>query len=163
MTIPPDQWFDTSLRFLIGTGVGRDFGVEGGWWPGTQASDPNPTFRGITQRTYDAYRKRLRKPFRDVRLCTDAELRRIYWGYWEDADCHRYDWPICLALFDCSVNSGPGNARKLWARSLNLGTFLAVRQEFYDAIIARKPHLAPNAGGWRKRLDKLKRFIAENP
>lgn len=147
--------FARALEFVLS--------VEGGWWPGTKASDPNPTMRGVTQRVYDAWRDRHGSPRRSVRVIETSELQTIYGNYWLAAGCQHLDWPVCLIHFDTAVNSGPGNARKLGKRSgYEAERYLGVRQAFYDAIVARNPAMRPNAAGWRKRLDRLRTFIQEH-
>lgn len=90
--------------------------LEGGWWPGAK-SDPNPTMHGITQRTYDAYRKAQTLPPRSVRWIEPDEEAAIYRTYWTGAGCQHLDWPVCVVHFDCAVNSGPGNAKILGRRA----------------------------------------------
>lgn len=147
--------YDEAHRFVLS--------VEGGWWPGGR-SDPNPTMKGVTQRVYDAFRDERELPRQSVRHISDEEHSIIYKRYWLDAGCHHLSWPVQLVHFDCAINSGPRTAKRLgvlagydWRR------YLEIRQAFYDAIIAAKPHLAPNGPGWRRRLAKLAQYIKEHP
>lgn len=161
-TIPGVERYEDAHRFVFGTG-GRDLGVEGGWWPGAR-SDPNPTMRGVIQRVYDAYRVQHGLPKRSVRLIENEEHLVIAKSYWIDAGCRHLPWPVQLIHFDCAINSGPGNARKLGKRAgYDADRYLEVRQAFYDAIIAANPDLEPNRRGWRNRLTRLRTFIRENP
>jgi lysozyme family protein len=88
--------------------------VEGGWYPGTGAHDPNPTMEGVTQRTYDAWRKRKRLPKRLVRLIEDHEWKAIaFEGYWIPARCDLLPPLVAVAHFDCAFNMGPQGAIKV--------------------------------------------------
>jgi len=69
------------------------------------------TMKGVTQRTYDAYRFRQKQPPRHVRKITNAEVERIYrTQYWHAV--HADDLPpgVAYCVFDAAVNSGPGRA-----------------------------------------------------
>ena len=71
------------------------------------------TNRGITQRTYDAFRiSRVETP-RDVRAIEEAEVRQIYREQYADAVWFdRLPSGLDYALFDFAVNSGPARAVK---------------------------------------------------
>jgi lysozyme family protein len=70
------------------------------------------TMRGVTQRTYDEYRSRRRRPLQNVENVTDAEIRDIYkTGYWNEVGAEELPAGVDLSLFDYAVNSGPGRAR----------------------------------------------------
>jgi lysozyme family protein len=134
--------------------------LEGGWWPGTAKSDPNPTMHGVTQKTYNRFLKLWGLPPTSVRNITKEQERLIYVEYWNEAGCRHLDWPVSAMHFDTSVNSGPGTAIKLGKRAgYNLDRYFAVRQAFFDAIIVKNPDKAPNGPGWRKRLSRLRTFL----
>ena len=85
--------------------------IEGGWYAGTGAHDPNPTMQGITQRTYDRYRDGKGRPRRSVRYVEDSEWREIaFQGYWIPARCDLLPQLAAICQFDCAFNSGPGAA-----------------------------------------------------
>ena len=69
------------------------------------------TNQGVTQRTYDAWRRSQGLPTRDVYLMADAERDAIYKGeYWTPV--RGDDLPVGLdfCVFDAAVNSGVGQA-----------------------------------------------------
>ena len=69
------------------------------------------TMRGVTQATYDAWRKRHGHMPQDVRKITTAELEAIYKrDYWDRCKCDDLPSGVDLAVFDCAVNSGPVRA-----------------------------------------------------
>lgn len=112
--------FDEALAFTLSH--------EGGWYDGTGAHDPNPTMKGVTQKTYDAWRKRQGYPPASVRHITNAELRDIYFaGYWRGTPSALEEtFPICsVALFDHAVNAGPKMATVVLQRALNCASYSA--------------------------------------
>ena len=61
-------------------------------WEGGYSNHPDdpggPTMRGIIQREYDAWRKKLGKSRRSVRQIEESELQAIYRDeYWDAMDC----------------------------------------------------------------------------
>ncbi|SER62699.1 Predicted Peptidoglycan domain-containing protein [Faunimonas pinastri] len=71
------------------------------------------TKAGVTQATYDAWRKLQKVPMRSVTMVTDAEIRSIYRdGYWGVVRGDELPSGIDFAVFDFAVNSGPARAAK---------------------------------------------------
>ncbi|WP_353475500.1 glycosyl hydrolase 108 family protein [Salipiger sp. H15] len=69
------------------------------------------TNQGITQRTYDAWRKVMGLPARDVRLLEARERDAIYREqYWEKVWGDKLPAGVDYALYDFAVNSGPARA-----------------------------------------------------
>ncbi|WP_353472311.1 glycoside hydrolase family 108 protein [Salipiger sp. H15] len=69
------------------------------------------TNQGITQRTYDAWRKVMGLPARDVRLLEARERDAIYREqYWDKVWGDRLPAGVDYALYDFAVNSGPARA-----------------------------------------------------
>lgn len=66
------------------------------------------TMRGVTQRTYDAWRLQMGLPRRDVRMIEDAEVAAIYRTYWAS---DQLPAGLDMMQLDGSINSGmiPGN------------------------------------------------------
>jgi lysozyme family protein len=85
---------------------------EGGWYPGNDPRDPNPTMYGVTQTTYDGYRRRRQLPVRSVREISMSEVREIYVPYWKAAGCDLVGKASGIALFDHSIKAGPDDAVK---------------------------------------------------
>jgi lysozyme family protein len=86
-------------------------------WEGSRfVNDPDDrggaTYRGVTQRVYDAFRRGLQRVTRSVRYLSDDELRAIYYrDYWVKAGCNRIgDRRLAIAHFDFAVNSGVSRA-----------------------------------------------------
>jgi len=83
---------------------------EGGW-SNHKADRGGATMYGVTQATYNAYRKQKGKPSQTVRNITKDEVRDLYVTmYWKAAGCDKLPWPISYLTFDAAVNSGPKRA-----------------------------------------------------
>ena len=76
------------------------------------------TNRGVTQRTYDAHRKRMGQPRKDVKNITDAEVSQIYREqYWNAVRADDLPSGVGYMVFDAAVNSGPSRAAK-WLQAV---------------------------------------------
>lgn len=81
-------------------------------------SDPGgATMKGVTQAVYDDYRRRRDLTPRTVKDIGLSELQDIYrTGYWEKVRGDDLPSGVDYAVFDFSVNSGPGRAAKFLQR-----------------------------------------------
>jgi lysozyme family protein len=141
------------------------------------------TNQGITQRTYDAYRRAKKEPTRSVRKMAAAERDAIYrQHYWDTISGDKLPVGVDSVMFDGSVNSGPKQAVKWLQRALGsayrgqvdgiigLATLAAIEEtEDYAALIDRicNRRMAflraldtwPTfAGGWTRRVDSVRRL-----
>lgn len=149
-------------------------GIEGEFSDRDRAADPGGrTNHGITQTTYDAWRRKKGLPPADVKNITIGEVQTIYGEeYWRPAGCDRLPWPINLLVFDFAVNSGVGRAVRALQTALKvtpdgivgpvttamaaekvrdkewLGLFLADRINFMMVL----SNWHDNRRGWPKRL-----------
>jgi lysozyme family protein len=167
----PSRRFDASLPFILRW--------EGGFVD--HPADPGgATNKGVTQRVYDSWRTRQGQPPRSVRLIEDAEVHAIYESdYWVPPRCDLLSGPLDLVHFDTAVNMGPGRAVRFLQSALRCsvdgdfgpGTKMAVescdpgdavlaycdrREEFYRALVARKPDQGVFLKGWLNRLEALR-------
>jgi len=93
-----DKYLEQSLEWLL---------EEEGGWSNHPADRGGATMYGVTQATYNAWRKKKGRPQQSVRLMTKEEAYELYDSeYWRAADCHRLPWPISYLVFDAAVNSG---------------------------------------------------------
>lgn len=85
---------------------------EGGY--SNHPRDPGgATMRGVTQRVYDAWRRKNGLAPRPVRQLAQSELEAIYRrDYWDRCRCDDLPSGVDLAVFDFAVNSGPARAIK---------------------------------------------------
>ncbi|MBI1339609.1 hypothetical protein GC169_05270 [bacterium] len=158
---------------------------EGGYV--NHPKDPGrATNRGVTQATYDAYRKKKKAAIRSVKDITPDEIAEIYrQGYWVPARCQ--DMPgeaIAIAVFDAAVNHGVQPAIRmlqqcvgtpdlavdgLWGEStqkrvLSAGSdmpglvqaFLDRRETFYRRLVEMNPSQGVFLRGWLKRVSSLR-------
>lgn len=100
--------FDTCLEFVLGK--------EGG-----KVDDPTDrggrTNKGITQSTYDSFRKSKGLASKDVWEIDDSEVKEIYFSsYWNPIKCGQLPAPLDLAVFDAGVNCGTRRSAK-WLQS----------------------------------------------
>jgi lysozyme family protein len=86
---------------------------------GDRNNDPNPTQDGITQRTYDAYRRSNGLPLRSVYEIESHEWDSIFIdGFWLRAGCNLLPEPLDLLVADCAFNSGPKQSLKFLQRAV---------------------------------------------
>lgn len=84
---------------------------EEGGWSNHPADTGGATMYGVTQATYNAFRKAAGRPQQSVRKITKEEAKEVYNSmYWEASGCHKLPWPISYLTFDAAVNSGPVRA-----------------------------------------------------
>ena len=92
------------------------------------------TNKGVTQRVYDAWRRRQGLPVRDVKGLEDTELHRIYEaGYWLPPRCDRLARRLDLVHFDTAVNMGPGRAVRFLQKAAGCGVDTSFyRNDWHD-------------------------------
>lgn len=147
-------------------------------WEGGYSNHPSDTGgetnKGITWRTYNAYRHSKGLPIRSVRYLTQEELEAIYHlRYWIPAGCD--DLPPLLALchFDWAVNAGVGRSQATMrqacgglsvSRALGRGektvvhAYNSVRESYYRAW--GRGSQAVFLAGWLNRLSSVRRAVA---
>lgn len=117
----------------------RVFAHEGGYV--NHRHDPGgATNRGVTQRTYDAWRQRIGERPRDVRELSDDEARRIYKEQYADKVWFdRLPAGLDYALFDFAVNSGVSRAVKFVQRLAGVREDGIMGVQTLAAINAKNP------------------------
>jgi lysozyme family protein len=168
----PMPAFEAALPFILRW--------EGGFVD--HPADPGGrTNKGVTQKVYEAWRRRQGLPQRDVKLIEDAEVQAIYEaGYWLPPRCDLLAQPLGLVQFDTAVNMGPARAVRFLQRAVGCdadgdfgpGTERAVaacdagnavekycniREAFYRQIVQNNPSQAVFLKGWMNRLNSLRR------
>ncbi len=170
----PSSAFEAALPFILRW--------EGGFVD--HPADPGGrTNRGVTQRTYDAWRAGQGLSGRDVKLIEEAEVHAVYEsGYWIPPRCDLIDRPLDLVQFDTAVNMGPRRAVRFLQQAVGCGvdgdfgpgtqravsacspadavaTYCSLREDFYRQIVARKPDQSVFLKGWMNRLNSLRREV----
>lgn len=101
-------------------------------WEGGYVNDPldrgGATNMGITQYVLNAAYASGLVNCQNVRYLTKAQAMTIYKArYWEAYDWGGYPQPIDMIMFDCTVNSGIGNAARIAQRAcVSLGSKLEI-------------------------------------
>lgn len=167
-----DPVFEECLAFVLS--------VEGGYFDDGPGGDTGgPTNHGVTQATYDLYRRLFSLPSQPVRQITPAEVREVYWTlYWNRARCSVLAPPLALCVFDAAVHHGPKKAVTMLQECvgavpdgiLGLKTFHLVYDEDLVSLIdrylslryhvlldiSRRPGQAQFRKGWTNRIRRLK-------
>ncbi len=117
-----------------------------------------PTNQGITQKTYDAYRKQQGLSSQDVRKLSVAERDWIYRrNYWDACKCDSKPPKLAIACFDFAVNSGPSRALSYYRDDLE--EYLNKRKLFFITIAKGSQHIFYN--GWLNRLEALRHYLLD--
>lgn len=138
------------------------------------------TNRGITQRTYDDYRRAKNIPTRSVRLCTLDETRDIYQQFYESCSANALPRGLAIMHFDFAINSGPVRANRTLQQVLNVTDdgkigpqtlaaisktdistlvtdYMEARKAFYRGLAERRPKDMKFLKGWLLRTDRAYR------
>ena len=106
------------------------------------------TNKGITQRTYDAYRKSEGPALRDVRDVADKEVEEIYHErYWKASGADVLALPLAMVHFDTAVNFGVGRAKQ-WLPEIT--------KDHTDPLAAARAYV-------QKRIDYRHQCVEQNP
>ena len=134
---------------------------EGGWYDGSKPHDPNPTMKGVTQATYDAWRTRRGLPTQTVRKIMPQELESIYRTYWSAVQGDLYGPMTAELMFDHAVNAGPVAAIRALQRTLGLDDDGVIGPKTRAAIAWAEDEPLAAALGY----ERLKEYcrIARNP
>lgn len=154
---------------------------EGGW--SNHAADRGgATMYGVTQATYNQWRRQKKRTQQQVRNITKGEARELYEEmYWNAAYCDKLPWPINYVTFDAAVNSGPARGVK-WTQAglgvvadgkvgpntiavanrvveegdgAKLLRILDNRVEFLARLVQRNPSQAAFLLGWWRRTQDV--------
>jgi lysozyme family protein len=127
-------------------------------WEGGYSNHPDdpggPTMKGVIQREYDAWRKRLGNHPRPVRQIGEDELREIYRGeYWDAMGCDDLPTGMDLCVFDAAVNSGVGRAKAWLTSAQDIDAFCETRLAFLQHL-GRLWRVF--GAGWRRRVEGIR-------
>jgi lysozyme family protein len=147
-------------------------GFEGGLVDDPQDRGGRTNF-GITQPSYDAWRKQKGLAARPVDQIEDHEVSGVYEdNYWTPCACELLPERLGQVVFDMAVNSGTWNAKLTLQRALRVCAdgvvgpltikaaqdpdavlrFLKLRGAFIQEIILTRPGQAHFLEGWINRL-----------
>lgn len=138
---------------------------------------------GVTQATYDTWRRRQGLEPQDVRRLGEGEVWQLYYGMvWGPAGCEALPLTVAVVQFDAATHHGPNRAIKLLQRAVGEtedGVFgprtraavaavfsrdltramFRVRRRFLLGLVARKPSQIVFLVGWWNRLRRLRRYV----
>jgi lysozyme family protein len=156
-------------------------------WEGGFVDDPDDrggrTNKGVTQSTYDAYRKDKGLDRADVKDIRDDEVNDIYFTrYWRAAHANELPEKLAIAHVDTAVNLGVTRATKMLQDALGvetdgkfgpktreavakadadavLGKYLDARRQYYESIATgnQKKFLK----GWLNRVNDLEKALKD--
>lgn len=136
-------------------------------WEGGYVNNPNDlggaTNKGITQKTYNSWRKTKGLSNIDIRNITDKEVQEIYYqNYWLKAGCEKMTPKFAILCFDTAVNMGVNRVSEFLkaAEYRYPEKFLLARAEKYNEF-ARVQSQRGFLHGWLNRLFDLKAFIGK--
>ncbi|WP_448595653.1 glycoside hydrolase family 108 protein [Thermoflexus hugenholtzii] len=147
-------------------------------WEGGYVNHPNDpggaTNMGITQATYNAWRREKGLPTQDVRALTPEEAREIYYQkYWVASGANEITDPdLAMIHFDTAVNMGTERARKFLSKVQEGGhsspremveAYLDLRLNYYLDLCKNKPSQREFLKGWLNRLRALAEAATEDP
>ena len=141
--------FDLALEFL--------WKAEGGY-----SNHPNDrggaTQFGVTQNTYNAYRKQKGLGIQNVKSITRDEAKDLYYRlFWLTIHPADKTPAQAIAAFDWAVNSGPKTALSHYNADVN--GYLDERRRFYRSI--GHGSQAVFLRGWLNRVDRLALYLKE--
>lgn len=118
-------------------GLSLTLAYEGGYV--NHPSDPGgPTYKGITQRVYDAHRKTRGQLIQSVRYATSEEVSDIYKGqYWKLVRGDSLPAGLDYAVFDFAVNSGISRAVRYLQRQVGVHDDAVIGDETMAAVYAK--------------------------
>lgn len=145
--------FEKALEFL--------FPSEGGY-NNDKDDMGGPTNMGVTQSTYNSYRKKHNLPYKNVINITRGEAKQIYYeDYWLTSGADKVSDPkMGIVLFDTAVLHGPSKAREFYSYSGgDINKFLDIRRKSYDNIVAKYPKQRKFYQGWQNRVTNLQSYL----
>lgn len=167
--------FERALRFTLAH--------EGGY-SNHLADKGGSTYLGITQLTYNEYRRRHKLAVADIKEISQQEVKEIYRAYWDGVRGDELPPALAICMFDWAVNSGIGSAVKTLQLILGLtvdGQFGNItKKHLVDKLTSyglndlvwqynqarETKYLQWGTGsqkvflaGWMNRLNNLKRFV----
>ena len=145
--------FEKALQFL--------FPSEGGYVNDSKDSG-GPTNMGVTQSTYNMYRKNQGLSPKDVKQITKGEAIDLYYKYyWKPSGADNISDPnMAVTLFDTAVLHGVGQAQQYYKQSGgDIDKFLYIRQKHYDKRVAEDPSQKRFYQGWNNRVNNLRNNI----
>ena len=131
-------------------------------WEGGYSNHPNDsggsTNKGITQHTYNTYRRSAKKSTKSVKLITNEEVQYIYYTfYYLPSNAFNLSNKLSVCVFDTAVHSGVKKALILLNNNNTSTNYINARTRFLRRISRGKNRVFLK--GWLNRIDSLKEYI----
>lgn len=134
-------------------------------WEGGYVHNPNdlggPTNKGITQKTYDNWKKSKNEPTQNVQYITNSEVEKIYYqNYWINTSCHNMTPKFAILSFDTAVNMGKSRVKDFLkiAQWKYPEKFLEARKQKYIEF-SQYGNQKIFLQGWLNRLNALEQLL----
>ena len=140
------------------------FSLEGGWYAGDGG-----TMYGIRASTLGEANRRGIVRETNIRRIKQGDAAKIYYYmYWIPSGAGRYDWPLCLVVFDAAVHNGVGKSGELLDiayKALRPGS--SQNDIALQMVVERWKHLKslskfPKYPGWRRRMNTILRHVLDS-
>lgn len=143
-------------------------------WEGGYVNDPadagGATNFGVTQRTYDRFRKEWGQSAQDVRNITAEDVSMIYQSYWKTSGAGGLPLPLSVVHFDTFFHFNPQRAER-WKNEV-LKTYpndpVAAAKAYVEKRIAFRHELVKKAPtqkkflkGWLNRDNDLMKLVTD--
>lgn len=134
-------------------------------WEGGYVNNPNDlggaTNKGITQYTYDNWKKNRNEQTKNVRYITDKEVEEIYYkNYWRNTDCPKMSPKFAVLAFDTAINMGQARVKQFLkvAQWKSPEKFIEARKQKYIEF-SKYGNQKIFLQGWLNRLSSLEKLI----
>ena len=114
---------------------------------------------GVTQNTYNVWRKNKGLPNQDVKNITQDEAKQLYYEeYWKPTGAsEKKDLRAGYELFDTAIIAGPYNAKQIDKKSNgDIYKFLEERKKFHENDIRKHPSQERFREGWNNRINDMR-------
>ena len=123
------------------------------------------TNKGITQKTFDAYNKKMNRPLKDVKDITFDEADEIYYKeYYKASGADKIkDKNLAYLHYDAAINHGVGRAKQFLEKSEgDFDKYYALRKKYYNNRIVERPNQKVFYNGWVDRINRIKKMKENN-
>ena len=148
-----NELFKKSLKFILS--------AEGGY-TNHPLDKGGATNKGITQNTYNQWRKSQSLPIQNIKNISDEEAESIYYQlYWCKSGCDNFSPKFAVLCFDTAVNMGIKRNKEflLAAEYKYPQKFIEARKKAYYRIAEKNPAQKVFLKGWLNRIKRLEKFI----
>ena len=147
-----DLEYPNMLKFVLAR--------EGGY-VNRKTDRDGPTNKGVTQTTYNSYRRSKNLPTKDVKEISQQEVEDIYYNnYYKASGADKIENPrLALYVFDTAILHGVYGAKQILKKSGgDLEKFEQLRREHYYKEVEQNPEQKEYLQGWLNRVNHVKDY-----